>query len=268
MTTDNTPPGTPSVNCHRERLAVVVPVYNEPLIQRTLDSLYTQDLRSRVQHYVVDNGSTDGTRALVESWLSSREGFPLTILDEQEKGTGAALDTGFRRAIADGHTVVARTDGDSVPSTDWTSRIRQHFENEPAVELLGGSSVPLDDQYYRWGDDVVMPSALKALRVMMAVGYLDPHYLRFVAGHNMAARATAYEAVGGFERTAIDQRDEDIDFSVKVSKAFGRSSICIESQLTVATSMRRVRKYGLGLMGLHHMAPRLRGKIVSTIDVR
>ncbi len=128
--------------------------------------------------------------------------------------------------------------------------------------------MPLDDQYYRRSDDVVMPSALKALRVMMAVSYLNPHYLRFVAGHNLAARAMAYEAVGGFGRTSIDQRDEDIDFSVKISRLFGRSAICIDPQLTVATSMRRVRKYGLGLMGLHHMVPQLRGKIVRTIDVR
>lgn len=258
----------PSSNSRGERLAVVVPVYNEPFIQRTLDSLFAQDQRRSVQHYVVDNGSTDGTRGLVESWLRSREGFPLTILEEAEKGTGAASDTGFRRAIADGCTVIARTDGDSVPSTDWTRRIQHHFGNTPALQLVGGSSVPLDDQYYRRIDDVVMPSALKALRVMMAVSYLNPHYLKFVAGHNLAARAIAYEAVGGFGRTSIDQRDEDIDFSVKISRMFGRSAICIDPQLTVATSMRRVRKYGLGLMGLHHMVPQLRGKIVKTIDVR
>ncbi|MBG6218166.1 glycosyltransferase involved in cell wall biosynthesis [Arthrobacter sp. CAN_A6] len=258
----------PSTEGRGERLAVVVPVYNEPLIQRTLDALYAQDLQGVVQHYVVDNASTDGTRALVESWLRSREGFPLTILDEEEKGTGAASDTGFRRAIADGHTVIARTDGDSVPSADWTTRIQHHFRNRPALCLVGGSSVPLDDQYYRRSDDVVMPSALKALRMMMAIGYLNPHYLRFVAGHNMATRATAYEAVGGFGRTSIAQRDEDIDYSVKISRMFGRSSIYIDSQLRVATSMRRVRKYGLGLMGLHHMVPRLRGRIVKTIDVR
>ncbi|WP_051476564.1 glycosyltransferase family A protein [Arthrobacter sp. Br18] len=268
MVFDNSVPSDVPSREGSVRLAVVVPVYNEPLIQRTLDSLYAQDARGVVQHYVVDNGSTDDTRLLLESWLRARDDFPLTILEEGEKGTGAASDTGFRRAIADGYTVIARTDGDSVPSADWTTRLQDHFKRQPTLQLAGGTSVPLDDHYYRWGDDVLMSSALHTLRVMMAVGYLNPHYLKFVAGHNMAARATAYEAVGGFARTAIDQRDEDIDFSVKVSKMFGRSAICIDPQLTVATSMRRVRKYGLGMMGLHHIVPQLRGKIVKTIDVR
>ena len=95
-----------------ERLAIVVPFYNEPEIGRTLDGLFTQSYRRDVNHYLVDNGSTDNTRDVIEEFRKEHEEFPLKIIEEGQKGTGAAADTGFTAAIQDGFTWVARTDAD------------------------------------------------------------------------------------------------------------------------------------------------------------
>lgn len=251
-----------------ERLAVVVPVFNEPDIGRTLDALHRQHDRADLHVYVVDNGSTDDTAQRVRSFADSHPDLGITIVSERQKGTGAACDTGFRAAIADGFAIVARTDGDSEPLEDWTSRIRGLFTHQPEVQLVGGTSIGVRDGHYRWGDDLLMPVALPILRFMFAVTHLDAAYLRFVVGHNMAVRASAYLTTGGFERTSIDSRDEDIDFSVRVHHRLGRDAVLIDPGLKVATSMRRVRRYGLGLMGLHHLVPALRGKLIRTIDVR
>lgn len=251
-----------------EQLAVVVPVYNEPDIARTLDALLRQRDRSDLRVYVVDNGSSDDTVQRIERFAAAHPTLDVRILHEQQKGTGAACDTGFRTAIAEGSTLVARTDGDSEPAEDWVTVIRALFAQHPEVQLVGGTSIPLRDRYHRWGDDLLMPGALRLLRIMMAVNHLDAAYLRFVAGHNMAVRASAYLATGGIERTSIDRRDEDIDFSVRISHRLGFGAVRIDPRLRVATSMRRVRRYGLGLMGLHHMVPALRGRIIRTIDVR
>ena len=261
-------PASPKDPFVTDRLAVVVPVFNEPGIARTLDALRGQRDAADLRVYVVDNGSTDDTVQRVERFAADQPGLDVRILVEQQKGTGAACDTGFRAAIADGFTLVARTDGDSEPEADWTSRIRALFTHHPEVQLVGGTSVPLRDGYFRWGDDLLMPGALATLRVMMAVQHLDPAYLRFVAGHNMAVRSSAYLATGGIGRTSIDERDEDIDFSVRISRRLGLGAVRIDPRLRVATSMRRVRRYGLGLMGVHHLLPALRGRIVRTIDIR
>ncbi|MFJ6003746.1 glycosyltransferase [Arthrobacter sp. NPDC092385] len=251
-----------------EQLAVVVPVYNEPDVARTLDALLGQRDCPDLRVYVVDNGSSDDTVQRVERFSAGHPTLDVRILHEQQKGTGAACDTGFRTAIADGFTLIARTDGDSEPVEDWAARIRTVFAQHPEVQLVGGTSIPLRDRYHRWGDDLLMPAALRLLRIMMAVYHLDVAYLRFVAGHNMAVRASAYLATGGIGRTSIDERDEDIDFSVRVSHRLGFRAVRIDPRLRVATSMRRVRRYGLGLMGLHHMVPALRGRISRTIDIR
>ena len=251
-----------------DRLAVVVPVLNEPGIADTLEALRRQRDCPDLHVYVVDNGSTDGTVQRVRRFAAAHPTPRITILHEPQKGTGAACDTGFRRAIADGYALVARTDGDSAPTEDWAARLRTLFTLHPDVALVGGTSIPLRDRYYRWGDAQLMPGALWLLRMMMAVGHLDAAYLRFVVGHNMAVRATAYLEVGGLGRTSIDTSDEDIDFSVRLSHRLGHRAILIDPRLRVATSMRRVRRYGLGLMGLHHLVPALRGKLIRTIDVR
>ncbi len=251
-----------------DRLAVVVPVFNEPDVARTLEALHRQRDRAGLHVYVVDNGSTDDTVQRVRRFAAARPDLRVTVLSELQKGTGAASDTGVRRAIDDGYALIARTDGDSEPAEDWAGRIRVLFARHPGVALVGGTSVPLRDRHYRWGDDLIMPGALRLLRVLITVKHLDAAYLRFVAGHNMAVRASAYLETGGFERTAIDTRDEDIDFSARVAHRLGRGAVLIDPRLRVATSMRRVRRYGLSLMGLHHLVPALRGRLIRTIDVR
>jgi glycosyltransferase involved in cell wall biosynthesis len=248
-------------------LAVVVPVFNEPAVSRTLDALRRQR-DSRFHVFVVDNGSTDDTAERLRRYAEAYPELLLTIVTERQKGTGAACDTGFRRAIAEGLGIVARTDGDSEPASDWTERIREAFDRNAGTQLVGGTSTPLRDHHYRWGDDLLVPGALRLLRPMMAAYRLDPAYLRFVAGHNMAVRSSAYLSTGGFERTAIDRKDEDIDFSVRIARSLGRQAVCIDPGLRVATSMRRVRRYGIVLMGVHHLVPALRGRLIRAIDVR
>jgi glycosyltransferase involved in cell wall biosynthesis len=250
------------------QLAVVVPVFNEPAVARTLAALHRQDRTDGIRHFLIDNGSTDGTRARVDAFRAAHPEFPLTVLAEDQKGTGAASDTGFRRAIADGFPLIARTDADSVPRPDWTARICRAFAAHPGLALLGGRSVPLRDAYWRAGDGLLLPAAFVILRGALALSRRDPAYLRLVAGHNLATAAPVYERAGGFPRTSIDERDEDIEYTLRVAGSAGRRAILIDPGLVVETSMRRIRAYGLGRMALRHLAPDRRTTRGADPDVR
>jgi glycosyltransferase involved in cell wall biosynthesis len=78
-------------------LSVVIPCYNE---RSTIHECLTRVLESKVDSLeviVVDDGSTDGTRALLTEG-PARDSRVRVILHEQNGGKGAALRTGFGEA--------------------------------------------------------------------------------------------------------------------------------------------------------------------------
>lgn len=79
------------------RLSVVIPCYNE---ERTILTLVGQVLQSPVvaEVVVVDDGSSDGSRAALEDLRDERV---KVLFHERNQGKGAALRTGFAHATAD-----------------------------------------------------------------------------------------------------------------------------------------------------------------------
>ena len=228
-----------------EHLAVVVPAFNEEdSIERVLQSLHNQKGNSLDRVFMVNNASTDNTVNAAEMFASYHPDFPLTIIDEPEQGTGSAADTGFLRAIDEGYELIARTDGDTQPTADWSQRIVTTLNRKPHVQLLGGSRLPLKDESYRPHDALLWP-------IGMAIGDLACRLLtngrrgrRIVAGHNMATRAEAYETVGGFPRTRIEDADEDAVYAERVVAAYGIDAVEAPRDIQVRTSMRRLRRLG------------------------
>jgi len=77
------------------RVTVVIPAYNaERYIEATLDSLVAQTLRD-FEVMLVDDGSTDST---LERARRYAERFPLTILQQRQRGPSAARNAGIRQA--------------------------------------------------------------------------------------------------------------------------------------------------------------------------
>lgn len=97
---------------------VVLPAYNEeqnlPGLLRQLEDL--QDGRLRV--VVVDDGSTDGTAAVVEGWSTGLR--PVLIRHPRNLGLGRAVDTGLRyvlhRAGPQDVVVTLDADGSHLPA--------------------------------------------------------------------------------------------------------------------------------------------------------
>lgn len=87
--------------------------------------------------FVVDNGSTDGTAAILDEHLGA---MPLAVRREPRPGKNRALNAVLPElASAD---LAVFTDDDVLPEPDWLRRLWAAAERQPAFDVFGGTIRP------------------------------------------------------------------------------------------------------------------------------
>ena len=227
---------------------IVVPCYNEEKwIGATLDALAAQSYR-RFHLIVVDNNSSDSTRTIVDRHLEENPYLSATVLDEPQKGTGCAADTGFRFAIASGADIVYRTDADCLPKRDWLEQL-QRAMLENGWDAAGGRlRIRTDDVDLNWWQ--LIPSQI-AVRTIGFLGRLRPsnrgagYLTRYVLlpGPNVAIKADAYVRCGGYLRRSFDLTLLDKEIANALRRITPR--IGYAKRAVVLYSERRTQAYGV-----------------------
>lgn len=83
------------------KLSIVIPVYNEAAtLARLLDRVLTVDYGCDLEVIVVDDGSTDGTRAELDR-LARSDGRLRVLHHDGNQGKGAAMRSGFAKTTGD-----------------------------------------------------------------------------------------------------------------------------------------------------------------------
>lgn len=229
-------------------LWVVVPAYNEAAwVGATIDSLARQE-GVELTVLVVDNASTDDTEGAVRDAAERSPELDVRLLREDQKGTGAASDTGFRHAIAQGARVVLRTDADCVAAPDWARRM--HAAIDGGLDLVAGNlRQRADDGMGTRLGPVLVPVVLSLIRFVGRVrpnNNDNPAYrTKFVVtpGASLGIRASTYLQSGGFPRTRIEDAHEDKAIVNAVRLVSDR--IGFERRALVRFSNRRVARNGL-----------------------
>lgn len=230
-------------------LWIVVPAYNESAwIGSTIDALALQEGVSPTV-LVVDNASTDDTATAVRVAGLRHPQLDLRVIREDEKGTGAACDTGFRHAIEHGARLILRTDADCVPAPTWAARMRDALDG--GLDLVSGNyRARTDDGTAPLGASVITPLVYALVRFVGRVrpnnnrkgeGYRAPYIL--TPGGNMGIRATTYVECGGFPRTKIEDEHEDKHLVNRVRKV--SSKLGYRRDALVRFSNRRAARIGI-----------------------
>ncbi|WP_258062760.1 glycosyltransferase family 2 protein [Arthrobacter sp. B0490] len=197
----NGQPGLPGVS-------LVIPAFNEEaVIRRCLLAAIHQTVPAK-QIIVVDNGSTDGTGAVVAQVQEEHPGAGIVLLQQNaEQGIIPTRDFGFQQA---GGEVLGRIDADSLVEPDWVEQVQQAFLN-PGVAAVTGPVIYYDMPWRRLG--LKADNAVRKLVMRWA----SPRY-PFLFGSNMAVRRSAWEQIRSHTcPDASDEMHEDIDLSLHLS---------------------------------------------------
>lgn len=160
-----------------EKALVIVPTYNErENIIRLIDAVLAQD--PRIEVLVVDDGSPDGTGALVDERAAS-DGRVHVVHRPRKMGLGTAYLAGFRWALERDYELVFEMDADF--SHD-PSHLPQFLDSARDADLVLGSR-------YREGKVTVVNWPMARL----LLSYSANIYARIVTGLPL------YDATGGFK---------------------------------------------------------------------
>jgi glucosyl-dolichyl phosphate glucuronosyltransferase len=193
-------------------VSVVVPTHNrEALLARTLDPLVEQRVDGICYEIlVVDNNSTDRTRAVVENHAST---WPeIRYFFEARPGVSHARNTGIAAARA---PIVAFIDDDVEADPGWVASIKRTLDAHPEVDCVGGkiearwsTPPPAWLTANHWG-----PVALQADKGESP--YIDAeHASPCLMTANFACRRAALDAVAGFSPDFL--RDEDRELQMRL----------------------------------------------------
>lgn len=182
------------------RASVIIPTYNRAdLLARTLAGVLDQKIDSSAYEIiVVDNNSTDNTRAVVES-LQSKHGDRIRYAFESTNGLVYGRHTGAREASSE---ILVFADDDIIASQGWIKAILDSFSN-PEVSLVGGKVLPEwetsppdwiadfweQDEYGSWNMYLSLIDLGNSEKVIPA---------NLVFGCNFAIRKNALIECGGF----------------------------------------------------------------------
>ena len=191
-------------------ISVVVCSYNGAArIEACLESLLNLNDES-YEVVVIDDGSSDGTSEVAQSFLSrfEEQGIEFRIITQENKGLSVARNRG---AEIGGGELIAYTDDDARPDQDWLKWLRVGFQAGEEIGMVGGYGLqPTRDE----------PEAQEVSRLpgQASPVLLDNTNAEHLPGCNMAVRKKVWQEVSGF-REKYRIAGDDVDFCWRVLEA-------------------------------------------------
>ncbi len=192
----------------RPTVSVVIPTHNrKETLRRCLQGVLAQTYPA-AEVIVVDDGSTDGTEALV------RTAFPTVRYTRLPTPRGPARARNRGIALARGD-IVAFTDDDCVPPPEWLAHLVEGFHAYPEAAAVGGLQKPPDDVLrthllarYEW----FLTRQVYGLGEGPVVGRPAPG-----GTNNLAVRRSVLLEIGGFDERFPVAAGEDADLLRRIA---------------------------------------------------
>jgi glycosyltransferase involved in cell wall biosynthesis len=130
---------------YQYKFTVFTPTYNRAhTLQRVYESLRSQTLQD-FEWIIVDDGSTDSTRSLVEKWQAEST-FPLQYIQQENKGKHFAFNRGVKEAKG---LLFTSLDSDDACVANALERLNYHWDSilSEKKEYYSGITALCIDQF-------------------------------------------------------------------------------------------------------------------------
>jgi len=150
---------------------VIIPVFNgEKTVSRCLDSLVRQTVFSKTEIIVVDDGSTDSTPAIIDSYSLNCEN--IIAIHKKNMGVSAAKNSGIEAAGGD---YIIFTDSDDFVDDNFLECMLQRMDDGIDIVCTGFIADYSSRYVTRCSEKEYALSAESAVKELLIEGYLDPH---------------------------------------------------------------------------------------------
>lgn len=162
-------------------ISVVVCTHNGRRVIRECLEALTRVEYPRLEIIVVDDGSTDGTAAVVQE-------YPFRLIQTPNRGLSSARNTGLAAAMGE---IVAYIDDDAHPDPHWLHYVASTFLRTTHA-AVGGPNIPPRDEHPVAACVANAPGG--PVHVLLSDSEAE-----HIPGCNMAFRKACLEAIGGFD---------------------------------------------------------------------
>ncbi|HYW21105.1 MAG TPA: glycosyltransferase [Nodularia sp. (in: cyanobacteria)] len=177
------------------QISAIICTHNrDTYLGAAIDSLLAQDFTADFEVVVVDNGSSDRTREVVEQRLGDPR---VKYVFEPTIGLSVARNTGARVASAD---ILAYLDDDAVASAYWLQVLYAAYQNHTQLAIAGGKVTLL------WPPNIEPPSWLSPGLASNLGAYDLGDQMIYIQqpgltprGLNYSLRRSFLEEIGGFD---------------------------------------------------------------------
>jgi glycosyltransferase involved in cell wall biosynthesis len=243
------------------KVSVVVPTWNRAeLLARTIDKIEQQTLpRDLYEVLVVDNNSTDDTRAVLDQKAST---YPnLKVFSQAKRGAAATRNVGISKAKGE---IVLFIDDDILAEPVLVEEHWKYHQKHAGASIIGGVTTPWDscsDPFLRYLRDrrIFNPYSI-------ACGPMDFSY--YHTGNVSTARSLLKE-VGGFNEQFAIYGMEDIELGYRLERHGSRMVHGPDAKAshqyfpTYQQFIHRCEQAGYSLGKLIELHPELRSRFIE-----
>lgn len=181
-------------------ISVIIPTRNRAnLLRKTLNSLVDQTLgKHDFEVIVVDNGSTDDTKTVCDSFSNSLD---LVYLFEPRPGLHEGRHAGLKAARTE---FLAYADDDIIAFPEWLDTVVKVFHSDQSIALVGGKVLPefeVSPPFWvlqRWNEPHLLGQVLGDLSLLDLGDHERDIPPAYVFGCNFSVRKQVVIDAGGF----------------------------------------------------------------------